>query len=222
MRPSDHRAWHIAIADWYRLMIIGLDFDNTIVCYDAIFHCEAVRRGLIAPAVPIDKTSVRDAIRRSGKEARWTELQGDVYGPLINGASPYDGCIDFIKACRRRQINVRIISHKSQFPYGGQGYDLRAAALSWLNLQGIIAGELLGKGDVYFEATREAKMARIARERCGLFIDDLPEFLIDPAFPSRVSRVLFDPAGRAIADVRYQTVASWREVADVVFAKAVA
>jgi hypothetical protein len=30
-------------------MRIGLDFDNTIICYDAVFASAAVERGLLPP-----------------------------------------------------------------------------------------------------------------------------------------------------------------------------
>ena len=33
-------------------MRIGVDFDNTIVCYDTLFHRLAVEEGLIPPDIP--------------------------------------------------------------------------------------------------------------------------------------------------------------------------
>jgi len=44
-------------------MHIGIDFDNTIVCYDQIFHEAAVERDLIQPNLPASKQVVRDALR---------------------------------------------------------------------------------------------------------------------------------------------------------------
>jgi hypothetical protein len=32
-------------------MRIGLDFDNTIACYDGVFHAAALERGLIPEAL---------------------------------------------------------------------------------------------------------------------------------------------------------------------------
>ena len=62
--------------------MIGVDFDNTIVCYDGVFHRAAVERGLIPPELPVSKGQVRDHLRRLGQEHAWTELQGEVYVPL--------------------------------------------------------------------------------------------------------------------------------------------
>ncbi len=39
-------------------MLVGLDFDNTIVCYDRLFHRLASERGFITEAVPATKGAV--------------------------------------------------------------------------------------------------------------------------------------------------------------------
>ena len=67
-------------------MIVGIDFDNTIVCYDDIFHREALDRELIPAATPARKEAVRDYLRQQDKEDLWIELQGYVYGPGITSA----------------------------------------------------------------------------------------------------------------------------------------
>src|SRR4029079_9696971 len=61
-------------------MLIGLDFDNTIVRYDRLFHRLARKRGLIPDGIPVSKQAVRDHLRANGREADWTELQGMAYG----------------------------------------------------------------------------------------------------------------------------------------------
>ena len=42
-------------------MVIGVDFDNTLICYDQIFHRLAVEEGLISRNVPAQKKAIRDA-----------------------------------------------------------------------------------------------------------------------------------------------------------------
>ena len=49
-------------------MLVGLDFDNTIVCYDRLFHRLARERGLIPEHVPATKGAVRDHLRNVGRE----------------------------------------------------------------------------------------------------------------------------------------------------------
>src|SRR5262245_43078397 len=46
-----------------RVMLIGVDFDNTIVSYDALFHRIATERDLIPADLPVNKTAVRDHLR---------------------------------------------------------------------------------------------------------------------------------------------------------------
>src|SRR6266404_4002307 len=85
-----------------RAMLIGVDFDNTIVCYDEVFHHAAVKQGLVPAETPVVKDAVRDYLRRSGQEDLWTELQGFVYGACMAGAAPFPGVLDFFACCRQR------------------------------------------------------------------------------------------------------------------------
>ncbi|HEY1414093.1 MAG TPA: hypothetical protein VGF36_18245, partial [Rhodopila sp.] len=72
-------------------MRIGIDFDNTIACYDGVFHQAALERGLIPPDLAHDKNSVRDHLNGSGRKNDFTELQGYVYGTRMELVSPYPG-----------------------------------------------------------------------------------------------------------------------------------
>jgi len=66
---------------------------------------------------------------------------------------------------------------------------------------------------VFFETTKEAKLARICACACTHFIDDLPEFLTLADFPPGVERILFDPVGRAGACENVDlALTSWREI----------
>lgn len=176
-------------------MLIGIDFDNTIVCYDALFHRVCQERNLIPPGVPANKSDVRNHLRQAGREDDWTELQGYVYGARMDEADPYPGVLEFFRDCRRRGVRTCIVSHKTRHPYRGQPYDLHQAALHWLELQGFFdpAGIGLTRANVYWELTKKEKLVRIDRIECTHFIDDLPELLSEPDFPGHVRKILFDP-----------------------------
>lgn len=175
-------------------MIVGVDFDNTIVNYDRLFHRVAVDRGLIPEQVRAAKGDVRDYLRRIGGENDWIELQGYVYGVRMHEADPFPGVIDFFARCRREGVPVRIISHKTLQPFAGPGCNLHEAAQRWLREHGFYDGEIdLGTDDVWFELTKAAKLQRVRSAGCSHFIDDLPELLAEQAFPEQVERVLFDP-----------------------------
>ena len=200
-------------------MIIGVDFDNTIVCYDALFHRVAQERGLIPDNLPVNKTAVRDHLRATGREDIWTEMQGEVYGSRMAEAAPYPGAIEFFRACREQGIPVRIISHKTRHPYLGERHDLHAAARNWLQLQGFFDAAQIGlcETEVFFELTKEAKLSRIATCGCTHFIDDLPELLLAPHFPAGIERLLFDPEclHKNIASLR--RASTWAELSENLF-----
>ncbi len=174
-------------------MRIGIDFDNTIVCYDGVFHRVAAAQGLIPAHVPATKSGVRDFLRGQDREDDWTRLQGTVYGPCMAEAQPFPGVLRFLNWCSGQGWDVAVISHRTRHPYAGPKHDLHAAAESWLADKGFFARTGLCRQQTWFEETKAAKLGRIGREGCGLFIDDLPEFLREPSFPAGVRRVLFDP-----------------------------
>lgn len=191
-------------------MRIGVDFDNTIACYEGIFHAHAVAQALIPADLAPGKEAVRDYLRAIGQEDRWTELQGYVYGPGMEAAPPYPGVLEFFARCRALGIPVSIISHRTRRPFLGPAYDLHTTARTWLERNRFFdpTGGGLGEAAVFFELTKEAKLTRIATQGCTHFVDDLPEFLAEPAFPSGVRRLLFGgPAerGAAIAVPTYET-----------------
>ena len=200
--------------------IIGIDFDNTLVTYDALMHRAAVERGLIDAAVPLHKRAVRDAIRlRPSGEIEWQRLQALVYGPLMASARLIDGADAFVRECRRRQWPVYVVSHKTEFA----GYDitktnLRDAARAWMRANGFFDADGLGLSAdaVFFERTRETKIARIRSLACTHFIDDLEEVFREASFPESTERLLFDASGTP-DDRRIRVMPDWQSLCDYFF-----
>jgi hypothetical protein len=175
-------------------MHIGLDFDNTIVSYDALFHKVALEGGYITNTIPVSKVNVRDHLRSIDQESVWTEMQGYVYGARMNEAAAYMGVINCLTWAREQSIPVSIVSHKTQHPFLGKQYDLHAAARHWIDLFLNDASEpLIAPQHVHFELTKEAKVQRIADIGCTVYVDDLPEILLASGFPSKTAQILFDP-----------------------------
>ncbi|MFH0986200.1 MAG: haloacid dehalogenase-like hydrolase [Candidatus Omnitrophota bacterium] len=197
---------------------VGIDFDNTIVCYDYIFHHVALERGWISSDTPKNKESVRDSLRQAGKEDVWTELQGYVYGARMSDVSAFPGALECIAKLRLRSIPVVIISHKTRYPYKGEAYDLHEAARKWLEEHGL--GGLFAK-DVFLKETKQEKLAQIGDSGCTHFIDDLPEFLAEPAFPKGTRKLLFSPArtDRTSSGSDVMSFKSWREIAEFLLAQ---
>jgi hypothetical protein len=191
--------------------VVGIDFDNTVVCFDGLFHRAAVEQSLIPPDLPSSKIAVRDYLRRQGREPAWTELQGHVYGVKIREAAPFPGVLEFIRNRRSRGWKVCIISHKTRYPVLGPRHDLHEAARHWLEDRGFV--DLDG---VHLELTKEEKLRRIGSEGCAWFIDDLPEFLKEPAFPPATRPILFDPHDEYPAHVDSPRARSWAEIGKLI------
>jgi hypothetical protein len=185
-------------------LMIGLDFDNTIVCYDSIFHRVALEMGEITPEVPVTKEAVRDYIRQQGREERWTWMQGYVYGARILEAEPFPGVIEFIRREVLAGTQLCIVSHKTLIPYAGEPYDLHEAARSWLEKNRIMGDHpgAVAREKVFFLPTKAQKLAKIGEIGCSHFIDDLPEFLAEADFPAGVEKLLFDPANSQGTDAK--------------------
>lgn len=173
---------------------LGLDFDNTIVQYDGVFHRVALERGLIPASLPVTKLAVRDWLRSHGQEDIWTEMQGHVYGARMRDADMYLGVREFLAWARDRRIPLTIVSHKTRHPFLGEKHDLHAAARNWIaEFLRDAQGSFVPDDRIHFELTKEAKWARIANSGVTHFVDDLPEILLSEAFPPAVERILFDP-----------------------------
>jgi hypothetical protein len=194
-------------------MRIGIDFDNTLVSYDRLFHRIAGEAGVIPADLPITKTAVRDHLRAVDRENYWTEMQGEVYGARMGEAEIFPGAFDFIRWSVAQGIELAIISHKTRHPYRGPQHDLHAAARGWVDTSLVLETvPLIPPERVYFEFTKEAKLARIGTLGCDYFIDDLLDILQAPGFPSDTARILFAPHGLDAAVPNIVALDNWKSI----------
>jgi hypothetical protein len=200
-------------------MVLGIDFDNTIVRYDALFHRVAVERGWIPADVPARKKDVRDRLRQQGQEQDWTALQGYIYGPRMAEAQPFPGVLDFFAQAVRRKLPIFIISHKTRTPAVGPAYDLHQAARGWLELQGFFDPARIGlaRDHVCFAPTRQEKIDLIRASHCTHFIDDLEETFLEPDFPTGVERILFGHTEAPAGLKGIRLAEDWAQVSKHVF-----
>jgi hypothetical protein len=208
----------------FKLKVIGIDFDNTIVSYDSLFYQIALEQQLIEISTNPGKKVIRDMIRLLPEgENRWRELQALVYGPRIQGAVLIDGVGDFISRCRAAGYQVYIVSHKTEVAnFGDPKLSLRQAALDWMKQNRFFETTGLGfsQSDVYFGATRQEKLAHITRLGCTHFIDDLEEVFLEPGFPISVHKILYtpqesEPSTHLPSDV--VVLPSWQKITEHIF-----
>jgi hypothetical protein len=195
---------------------IGVDFDNTIACYDEVFPEVAHLLGLLSGEHSRTKAGVKEKILAlADGDFAWQKLQGQAYGKYMHLARCFAGFAEFLCLSRLRGHEVFVVSHKSEFGHFDEDrIPLRSAAMKWMRETGLVSASnhfLAGK-DVYFEPGREAKIARIDSLACTHFVDDLLEVLAEPSFPERTNKILFDPQRVAPATAGIRPAHSWREI----------
>lgn len=174
-------------------MIIGIDFDNTIINYENIFGELAIEKEIVPQNLAKDKNSVKDYLINRNNEDEWTILQGEVYGGEILRADFYPGLIDALNFINKNDHIIYIISHRTKYPYKGKKIDLHAAAQNFLQKNKFFVndGGCVKQSNTYFEKTIEKKIQRIIELNCDIFIDDLKKILM--LLPENIEKVHFCP-----------------------------
>ena len=199
-------------------MRIGLDLDNTIVCYDDVFQFIAKDLGLVSETWTGDKAQVRSEVRsRPGGELVWQRLQGQAYGKYMHRATLFPGVGNFLIRTKVRGDKVFIVSHKTEFGHhDSEQIPLRREALYWMRSHRFFdqTGFGLSEEDVFFESSRDTKIRKIAELDCDLFIDDLREVFAEPSFPDSTRKILFSNQKVEANDANRFTLisTSWRDI----------
>jgi len=207
---------------------IGIDFDNTIICYDQVFCELAIDWQLVPSDFNGTKQQLRDQLQALPEgDTVWQKLQGKVYGEYIDRAMLFTGITEFLMVCRQLAIPVFIVSHKTEYGhFDEKRILLRDVSRQWLDQQGFFRdpSPLVNTEHVFFEPTREDKIARIKHLQCTHFIDDLIEVLGSPLFPTTIQRILFKPLANASmpeSNVNeahaLQVFSSWKDIRNALF-----
>lgn len=197
-------------------MIIGIDFDNTIACYEHLIGQVAVELGFIKEAEACSKTAVRDMIRKlPDGDLKWQMVQAEVYGVRIQEAILNPGFKDFVGCARKANVALKIISHKTQYsPFAEKRIDLRKAAISWMTTHKFFDEDQMqfSHGDIFFAPSRAEKISVILEQQCTHFIDDLVEVFQEEDFPGSVEKILYNSKKINLKDTEIHSCADWAEV----------
>jgi hypothetical protein len=190
-------------------MRIGLDFDNTIACYDSAITKLAEEMFELPDLVPRTKLGVRDYLRMQDREVEWTAFQGELYGPGMRYAQAYEGAIETMLELNALGHELFIVSHRSKKPYAGTPHDLHAAARAWLK-ETVQSHGLFINDQVFFLETRDQKVQMIKELGCEIFLDDLPEVLEAAQFPTATRGILFAPdCSNENISTHHTTISQW-------------
>jgi len=201
-------------------MRIGLDFDNTLACYDEVFSAEAKKHGVVPNEWDGSKQDLKGRLSSvKDGDTLWQRLQGQVYGPSMYKASMFPSVARFLIRCRLHGYTVIIVSHKTEYGhFDSTKTSLREAALSWMSEQGFFNKNKFGilKENIFFESTRQEKVARINTLNLDVFIDDLEEVFAEDGFPE-IKKILFSKASESsYCNIIYS---NWSAIIEDLFGK---
>jgi len=195
-------------------MRIGIDIDNTIVCYDHVFAPIAVQAGFDVP-LSSTKSEVKKWFHERCLEDEFTNLQGQVYGKCISMAHLFEGVLSFIAKASRQNHQMFLVSHKTKFPIIGEKINLHDAAMNFLSENSIIGGRAQNSvpfANVFFEPTIETKVQRIVDLDLDYFIDDLLSILCHKKFPSKCHPIWFSKNILSPSDTPIVHYQSWESI----------
>ena len=193
-------------------MKIGVDLDNTIICYDNVFAHVARTLGYDCDGA-LTKNSIKTWFNNKGMDYKFTEIQGLVYGKYIKHADLFGGVKDCLEAWCKQQHEMYIVSHKTKYPIIGEKIDLRKAAIRYLIDTGIVKQGSIPVENVFFEGTVRSKLIRISKLNLDVFIDDLPAILNANEFPPLTSKILFDPKRKTKEVSNFFMATDWLKIA---------
>jgi hypothetical protein len=204
-------------------VLIGIDFDNTIAGYDHVFATVAEHQRLLGSGDAKTKKDVCTALLgRPGGEQDWMRLQGSVYGAHMKDACLIEGVGDFLTRCRKADIDLCIVSHKTEFGhFDTERVNLRDAASAWMEDKGFFDPDCYGfrRDAVFFESSRKDKINRIGKIGCTHFVDDLEEVFLEPGFPEETERLLFAAGAKQLPTGPFKAFGSWREISDAILGR---
>ena len=112
-------------------MIIGIDFDNTIIDYSNAIKVLIKEKKFNLKKNNPKKEDLKNYIIKNYGETEWTKLQGEIYGKYIKFAKLSKNFAIFLKTLNKQNFQTYIISHKTKFPILGKKINLQNAATKW-------------------------------------------------------------------------------------------
>ena len=201
-------------------MRIGIDIDNTIICYDHVFAAVANSRGFLVQS-SASKTEVKKWFHERDMHQAFTHLQGEVYGKFIDLANLFDGVLAFIDFAKKSGCHLFLVSHKTRYPLVGEKVDLHKSARKFLIDNNVISkcdGVGVPLNNVFFETTLNRKINRISTLNLDFFIDDLLKIFEHSKFPKTTNFVHFSrDLAKNVPNGKVSTCLNWTQILGFLF-----
>ena len=193
-------------------MIIGIDFDNTIINYDEVFYQFALKSNLINSSTPKQKVYIKNKIIKNFSEKKWTQLQGKVYSKGIFMASIFDDCLNTMHKLDKNGHKIIIISHKTKYPVLGEKFNLHINTKIWIkkNILEKKNFKNFSINDVHFNQTQNQKIKKILDKNCDIFIDDLEKVLFK--LPENIFKIIFVKRYTFKKNVNLIHIGNWKTI----------
>ncbi|MDC0215854.1 hypothetical protein OAJ75_02025 [Candidatus Pelagibacter sp.] len=190
-------------------MILGVDFDNTLINYDKVFSEIAKKNNLINKTLKSKELVKKKVIFKHGED-EWTRLQGQVYGKEILKAHRNK----FIKESLdkiNKIAKIYLISHKTKFPIIGKKINMHNSALVWLKKNNLYGkNKVFNKENIFFERTLQDKVNKIKLLKCDIYIDDLTSVLDRLDF--EIIKILFNKK-----KIGYNSINNWKKIKNFIY-----
>ena len=190
-------------------MHIGFDLDNTIAIYDDAIQIAAQRLENLPVDACLNKIALSRYLKNDGRNSEWTEIQGELYGPLMEHAFTTLGWKYVVQDAVRRGDDISIISHRTKTPYGTQEYDLHAYANAWIEKNVLNLIQELCSINIYLFETLEEKLNAINICGCDMYVDDLDSVINHSMFPSCCRGIILNSSENQIFSHKHKT---WRQI----------
>ena len=196
---------------------IGIDLDNTIISYDDVFQLAANKFGLLDNNNCLSKESLRNQIRnQKNGEKKWQKLQGYVYGEGINEAVLFPGVYRFLWRCKERNIDVEIVSHKTEFGhFDSKKISLRDSATNFLINHGLLDNKNPLIKKVTYKNNKKEKIDYIKQNNYECFIDDLEEIIFSEELEGQKG-ILLSRDNLSVKNSNNVIAQSWEEISQSV------
>ena len=201
-----------------KILRIGLDFDNTIARYGKLFEKIAIQEKIIKAKIKINNKDIirKQILKQKNGKHKWMRLQGLVYGKYMKNADLYPGLVNFLYACKLRECEIFIVSHKTEHGHFDKDkISLRKQALKWMKSKDFFDTSLININikNIFFANTQDQKIEFISDLKLDYFIDDLPEILSHKKFPKKTKKILFDESFKTKFSVNdIETFNNWTSI----------
>lgn len=167
----------------------GFDLDNTLIDYSKAVEKYCSEQNL---DIYSNIKLLKDALKSSDcSDNKWRSAQGWIYSYGLQYAELAKGSVNLFEFLISKGFTLYIVSHKSLFSFNEEKkFPLREYAMNWIE-KSELRRFFCDTDQIYFEATLNLKINRIAKLKLNYFVDDLEKVFTHKYFPKDTKQILF-------------------------------